>query len=247
MLVTQLKNLQKKLRKQLHAKRPRLRRGLFACATLCPMTIARKLRLYAELVILYGVIPVVVVFTEDAFPLLLTVLLILLGVIIAMRLTGWHYRELLILGKWSSWRNMLLVFIGSAVFWLLIVLYVWEGIVPFSFVQTRPDIWLMVMFFYPLVSALPQEILYRTFLWHRYYDLLPSKWWLISFSAIAFMWSHLLYMNWFAFTITLLGGFTFAWRYYHTRSLLLVAVEHGLYGNLFFTLGLGQFLFSGAV
>ena len=202
---------------------------------------------FVEFFLLFIGVPIVLICTEDIFPLIPTILILLGGVIVMMRRTGWSYRELLIVGKWRSWRNMLLVFLGSALFWIGVV-YLWQPENLFSFALQRPDVWILVMFLYPIMSALPQEILYRTFLWHRYADLFNhNQWLLIGVSAFVFMWGHLMFMNLFALTITLLGGLTFAWRYYHTRSLLLVAVEHGLYGNLFFSVGLGQYLFSGAV
>lgn len=211
------------------------------------LTTTRKIRLYTELVLFYGAIPVLLVFTEDIFPLIPSILLILLGVIVSLRLTGWQYRDLIKGASVNSWRNMLLVWFGSALFWVIVVSF-WLPEQMFSFVLERPDIWLMVMLLYPLLSAFPQEILYRTFLWHRYGELFGhQKWPLIIFSGVAFMWGHLLFMNWFALLMTLLGGLVFAWRYHYTRSVLLVSVEHGLYGNLFFTLGLGMFLYSGAV
>ena len=200
-----------------------------------------------EFVLLFIGLPIVLIYSEDIFPLIPTILIIMGIVLVALRRTGWEYKELLILGSWRSWRNMLLVWFGSAVFWVGVV-YLWQPESLFSFAIERPDIWLMVMVLYPLLSALPQEILYRTFIWHRYADLFNhNQWVLIGVSGFVFMWGHLMFMNWFALTITFLGGLTFAWRYYHTRSLLLVAVEHGLYGNLFFSVGLGQYLFSGAV
>lgn len=206
-----------------------------------------KLLRGAELLLLFGGFPILLIYTEDIFPVIATILVVLLGVIVTLRCTGWHYRELLILGSWRSWLNMLLLWSGSAVFWL-VVMSQWQPDALFSFPKEEMSIWIMVLIAYPLVSALPQEIVYRTFFWHRYADLFGNnKWLLISASGFLFMWGHLMYMNWFALGVTLLGGLTFAWRYYHTRSLLLVAVEHGLYGNLFFTLGLGQFLYSGAV
>ncbi len=200
-----------------------------------------------EFTLLFIGIPVLLIYTEDIFPLIPTILLLMGVVLVVIRRTGWQYRDILILGSWRSWKNMLLVWLGSAVFWVGVV-YLWQPENLFSFALQRPDIWLLVMILYPLMSALPQEILYRTFFWHRYAELFNNnKWMLISVSAFVFMWGHLMFMNWFALTITFLGGLTFAWRYYHTRSLLLVAVEHGLYGNLFFSVGLGQYLFSGAV
>ena len=206
--------------------------------------------MYARIVegtLLFIGIPVLLIFTEDIFPLIPTILIIVGGVIIALRRTGWSYSDLWVVPPLRSWLNMLALWAVSAICWILIVQH-WQPSNAFSFILERPDIWIMVIIFYPLLSAFPQEIFYRTFFWHRYGELLGNNQWvLIGTSGLLFMWAHILFMNWFALLATLAGGLVFAWRYHHTRSVLLVAVEHGLYGNLFFTIGLGQYLFSGAV
>jgi hypothetical protein len=203
--------------------------------------------LYLEFALLYVCIPVLLIFTEDIFPLIPTILIITGGVIIALRRQGWQYRELWVVGPARAWRSMLLVFLGFVVFWIPVAWYFFPEQF-LSFPRERPDIWLMVMLLYPLLSAFPQEILYRTFLMERYRTIVDhSAGTFILISGVTFMWGHILFMNAFAISVTLLGGLVFAWRYWQTRSVLLVSVEHALYGNLFFTLGLGQFLFSGMV
>lgn len=200
-----------------------------------------------EFLTLFVGMPVLLIFTEDLFPLIPT-LLILMGVaIVLLRITGWQYTELWRGAPLSVWRNALLLWLCVAVLSIAVVHQVQPERL-FSFAKSNTQVWLLVMLLYPLVSALPQELFYRTLFWYRYRELFHSqKWSLIIASGVLFMWAHVLFINWFAFTVTLLGGLLFAWRYYHTKSLLLVTVEHGLYGNLLFTVGLGQYLFSGAV
>ncbi len=43
------------------------------------------------------------------------------------------------------------------------------------------------------------------------------------------------------------GGWLFADTYRQSRSLWLVCLEHALYGDLIFTIGLGTFFYHGAV
>ena len=204
--------------------------------------------LIGEFLALYAAIPVILIFTEDILPVIPTVLIITGLVLVALRRSGWQWRELWRVGPARSWRNMLLLWLAFVVVWTPVTWYFFPEQFLFLPLQ-RPDIWLLVMLLYPLLSAWPQEILYRTFLYERYRSLFAGMPWLfIAVSGVAFMWAHLLFMNWFALLVTLLGGLVFAWRYWHTRSVLLVSVEHALYGNLFFTLGLGsQFLYSGMV
>ena len=51
--------------------------------------------------------------------------------------------------------------------------------------------------------------------------------------------------HWEAVTISFIGGLIFAYRYTRTRSFLAVWLEHALYGDLIFTVGLGRFFFTG--
>lgn len=63
----------------------------------------------------------------------------------------------------------------------------------------------------------------------------------IGASALAFGWMHLVYGNLVAIGLTLAGGWYFADTYAKTGSLRLATLEHALYGNLLFTIGLGGF------
>lgn len=200
-----------------------------------------------ELFVLFGVFPVLLIHTEDIFPVIPTLLIVFGVLLVILRLDGWSYRELLILGEARQWRAMLALYVAAAVCIAAAVKLFWpESFL--SFPQSDPGRWLLVMALYPLVSALPQEFMYRTFLFTRYGGLFgDNKWALILLSGLLFMWGHILFMNPVALFATLIGGLLFAWRYYHSRSLLLATVEHALYGNLFFTLGLGRFIFSGMV
>lgn len=200
-----------------------------------------------ELCILFLAVPILLIYTEDIFPLIPTIILITLGVVGMLRLQGWQYRELFILGPRKAWIAMIALFLFFAIVWISVVL-VWFPESFLEFPRSAPQIWIFVMFLYPLLSAFPQEILYRTYFFHRYEGLFSgNKWALIIVPGFLFMWGHLLFMNPIALGATLLGGLVIGWRYYHTRSVLLASVEHALYGNLFFTIGLGQFIYSGAV
>ena len=124
-------------------------------------------------------------------------------------------------------------------------LYLYQPDALFAFPRERPFIWLIVMCFYPLVSVVPQTIIYRAFFFHRYESLFPSAIAMILFAGVAFGFGHIIFKNWIAITLTLAGGLIFAWRYYTTRSLLISTIEHAMYGQLIFTLGYGMFLFHG--
>lgn len=115
----------------------------------------------------------------------------------------------------------------------------------FFFPRQRPLIWLMVMILYPVFSAFPQEIIYRAFFCQRYRALFPSPRLLLVMNAVCFAFVHVAYGNMVAPLLTLPAGFMFARTYTRHRSVLLAAVEHGLYGALVFTMGLGSYFFHG--
>jgi membrane protease YdiL (CAAX protease family) len=117
----------------------------------------------------------------------------------------------------------------------------------FSLILERPLIWILVIFLYPLLSVYPQEIIYRTYFFHRYEQLFPNKLVFYTVNALLFGYMHIIFHNWVAVILTIIGGFLFALTYNRSRSTLLVSLEHSLFGLLIFTIGLGEFFYKGAV
>ena len=107
------------------------------------------------------------------------------------------------------------------------------------------QIWVIVMFLYPLLSALPQELVYREYFYQRYEEIFPTKWALLLMSAASFSFLHIVYDNQWAILISFVGGVMFARTYQRTRSLWWVSVEHAIYGALIFTLGMRQYFYEG--
>lgn len=116
----------------------------------------------------------------------------------------------------------------------------------FSFIKQRPLLWAAVMVLYPLLSVYPQEILYRAFFFHRYQALFGSGWTMILASALAFGFVHIIFSNWLAVALCVIGGLLFSYTYHQSGSLLLVCLEHAIFGNFIFTIGLGQFFYHGS-
>lgn len=131
----------------------------------------------------------------------------------------------------------------------LIAVYVWiaHPDLLFGLIRARPDIWAIIMVGYPLLSVYPQELVWRTFFFHRYRRVLPGRWLMIAGSAGAFGFVHIVFHNWMAVAFTLVGGVLFAHTYARTKSTLAASIEHALYGCFVFTIGLGRFFYSGAV
>ena len=116
----------------------------------------------------------------------------------------------------------------------------------FDLPRREPLLWLAICVFYPLVSVYPQELLFRAFLLHRYRPVFSDGRLAAVASAAAFGFAHLLFGNALAVLATVAGGWLFARRYQTTRSLLVVSVEHALYGLTIFTVGMGQYFYHGS-
>jgi len=139
---------------------------------------------------------------------------------------------------------------------LLIFLIVGGGItawvsheLPRSFLalpRLRPQVWISVMVLYPLLSVMAQELVFRTFFFHRYGPLFGDRRWLaILVNGVLFGLAHIMFYNPVAIIATTAAGWLFAWRYEQTRSFWAVCLEHTLYGWLIFTVGLGGYFFTG--
>lgn len=97
---------------------------------------------------------------------------------------------------------------------------------------------------YALVSAWPQEVLYRLLFFHRYAALFPGRGALVAASGLAFGVLHVVFPNALAPILSLPAGLALARTYRGTGSIGPIWLEHTLYGVLIFTLGLGGY-FSG--
>jgi membrane protease YdiL (CAAX protease family) len=117
----------------------------------------------------------------------------------------------------------------------------------FCLVKEKPVLWFAIIILYPLLSVYPQELIYRTYFFHRYQFLFHKKWTLITVNALLFGYMHIIFHNWIAVSLTVIGGFLFALTYNRSRSTLLVSLEHSLFGCLIFTLGLGKFFYIGGM
>ena len=116
-----------------------------------------------------------------------------------------------------------------------------------SLPRHAPEILWKIFLLYPVLSALPQEYIFCSYFFQRYKPLFGAGTAVIIASAVVFAVAHILYINWVAPLIGLGGGLLFALTYAKHRSLALVTLEHGLYGNTLFFIGLGWFFWGGSV
>ena len=152
----------------------------------------------------------------------------------------------------SSWGHissrLLPLFFRDAILLVLLGIAVWffAPQLLFSLLKRAPLLWAAIMVLYPVVSVYPQELLYRAFFFHRYQPLFGSGWVMLAASALAFGFVHIIFGNWLSVVLCVFGGFLFASTYHSSGSLLLTCIDHAIFGDFIFTIGLGQFFYHGS-
>jgi len=146
----------------------------------------------------------------------------------------------------AEWRRILTVY-AAALPCLVGLLWLIEPGALVSLAAQRPELWLAIMVLYPIVSVLPQEIIYRVFFFGRYRPLFGDGMAMMLANALAFGLGHLIFHNWPSVALTFLGGWLFARTYQRTKSLRAVSVEHALYGCAIFTIGYGHYFYEGTL
>jgi hypothetical protein len=66
-------------------------------------------------------------------------------------------------------------------------------------------------------------------------------------SGVSFGLAHLFFANWIAPLLSSVGGILFAITYAQTSSTVLVSIEHAIWGNFIFTIGLGWYFYGGSI
>lgn len=153
--------------------------------------------------------------------------------------------------KWSAFKTtpimpMLIRWVIATIL-MIAFLYWYNAEQLFDLTKRAPQFVLVLLFLYPLISALPQEFIFCTFFFRRYRPFFGTAGKMVIASAIIFAYAHILYLNPIAPILSLLGGLIFAETYRRTQSLAVVTFEHGLYGNALFVIGLGWYFYGGAV
>ncbi len=167
---------------------------------------------------------------------------LLVFVIIVLKLSGgFRIRELITLKvSRQGWiRTGIAVIAGAIILVTGVLIFDRENL--FNLPRNNPLIWLLLCIFYPVFSAYTQEVIFRTFLFHRYKLLFNNQWSFVFASGITFGFAHILYYSPVSMILSLLAGLFLSFVYYKTRSVLFTAILHGFLGIMVFTIGLGQY------
>ncbi|HDZ34841.1 MAG TPA: CPBP family intramembrane metalloprotease, partial [Pseudoalteromonas sp.] len=180
---------------------------------------------------------------------LIPALIILMSVCCMLLLGDPHFKRfrLTSLGQFSAVKKRLFSFfflgaLFSGMFYGIIHQGNW-----FTLPRNSFNDWLLLLLLYPILSVIPQELIFRTYFFHRYKRIMPKKAVRIIVSASVFALAHIVYANWIAVGLAFLGGLLFAYTYAQSRSTFVCVIEHSLWGLWMFTLGIGSYLDSGAM
>ena len=136
------------------------------------------------------------------------------------------------------------VIIFSVIFFFLgffYVLLVDENLL-FIFPKTNFKLWLIVIFIYPFLSVIPQELVYRVFFFQRYFPNINRFFFPMFLNLVVFAYGHLVFSNMHAIIITAIASPIFTYAYLK-KSFLTCVTLHTLGGQIIFTLGLGKYFF----
>ncbi len=209
----------------------------------------RRARLWVEFLVLFAGAPLLLAFGLEAWAMWPLLGGCLIAGIALLRVTpGFEWAELLhgpAIPKPMAFLAFLLVTAAAClglVLWLLPEALFWLP-------QRRPELWLTVILLYPLLSALPQEIVFRVLFFRRYGFLFRSRAVGVAVNAVLFGLAHLFLSNWVSVAMTVAGGAIFAWAYLSgpRPNLLFPLILHAAAGAIIFTSGLGRFFFHGAL
>ncbi len=170
-----------------------------------------------------------------------------LGLVLLHRTPGFVWSDLLQAADRISWRlvatfGAATVAVSAAVLWLT-----GSGTV-FGLARANPAVMALIAAFYPFVSALPQELIFRPLFFRRYGGLLPGGARAqVVLNAALFSLAHLMYWSWIVAAMTFAGGIVFAVCYRMRRNFPEAVVLHALGGIIVFLMGLGAFFYSGNV
>ena len=208
-------------------------------------TTPKKLLSALELLLLLGIVPLLVLFVHiHAFRHGVLLAGCLYTIFRAYKVVDWRFLFRRPFPGW--WRGPLargvLVFFLAAVY---VQLTAPEAF--FRFPLERTALWLLVVVLYPVFSALPQELIYRVWLFEAHKPLWVTPALPVLASALFFGWVHIIYAGWFAVIACAAGGVALAWNYHSNRekpgAIWPLVLEHAMYGLAMFTVGLGRYFF----
>lgn len=208
---------------------------------------ASLIQLWLEFLCLFIGVPIAMTATLGLYPLLpvVTAFAVLSGVLLHFT-PGWQWSALRRGPVFGEWR-IILIYTAATLLTCLAIVFT---LAPYRFLEfplNRPELWIMVVILYPIFSAFPQEIIFRSLFFERYGVLFPNAATAIIANGFVFGFGHLFFDNWVTIAMTGIGGAIMGWAYLRHRSVGLAWVLHSVAGQIIFTVGLGVYFYHGAI
>ena len=192
-----------------------------------------------EFFFIFLIIPSTIFFLDSSIIIFLTLYLVsILSLVILYFDKTFLFTSL---KKKIDWK---FVIIFSVIFFFLGFFYVLlvDKNLLFIFPKTNFKLWLIVIFIYPFLSVIPQEIVYRVFFFQRYFPNINRFYFPVFLNLVVFAYGHLVFSNMHAIIITAIVSPIFTYAYLK-KSFLTCVILHTLGGQIIFTLGLGKYFF----
>lgn len=208
---------------------------------------AARVRLWVEFALFYLVAPVLIAVLlppSAMFPVLFVFTAV--GLLLLHLTPGFRWHDLIRGWDRIDWRVVALAAAGTfAVGWAVVTATAPQS--AFGLVRSNPALMATIAVLYPVLSALPQEIVFRPLFFRRYGPILPRLRPAIVLNAAVFSLAHLMYWSWIVAAMTFAGGLVFAWAYEARRNFPMAVVIHAVAGVIVFLLGLGVYFYTGNV
>lgn len=201
-----------------------------------------KIWLCLEFVFLFAGIPLFLLFGPKLLHPSSLLLPLLVGIFLLLKhTTSFRFKELFYikLSKILIKKHLLIILTISIILLIGQLVLIPEKLL--NLPKANLKIWLAICVFYPLFSAFTQEIIYRSFLFHRYKKLFHTNIGFILISGFTFSFVHILYYSPVSLILSFFAGVYLSKTYLETKSVLFTSILHGILGNIVFTIGLGEY------
>jgi membrane protease YdiL (CAAX protease family) len=207
----------------------------------------RLLFLALEFVAVFVILPLLIYYRRiPNLPIPYLLVIALLAFLVLWRDPAFNVSQLASWGNARSLLTKILIRDTVCLVGLGIAVYLLAPQLLFSLIRSSPRVWALIFVLYPLGSVYPQELLYRAFFFHRYETLFGRGWGMMLVSAMAFGFVHIIFRNWLAVGLCAIGGLLFSFTYQTSGSFLLACLDHAIFGNFLFTIGLGEYFYHGS-
>ena len=202
----------------------------------------KKWPLYIESILLFILLPVSFLWAYPFYLKVLVAVAAFVYVLIVLFRVEKPKRTSISRTEWISWVKRTTIVFGCICVASIFYVYTFAPAQLFYVPIHKTKLYVLILGVYTVLSVWPQEIVYRTFFITRYRLLFSNNTQRIFINALVFACAHLFLRNLLVLIITFVGGLLFAYTYIKKPSTLLVSIEHALYGNWLFTVGLGNML-----